>query len=54
MSENKLVYSTDSLEHKMNFDEKEKNFDTLGMYQDKDGTYCIKEELMWNGEFDEM
>lgn len=53
MEENKLVYSTDSEEHKINFEEREEEFDDLGMYQDGSGAWYIKEELMWDGVFDD-
>jgi hypothetical protein len=46
-----VVYSTDSKEHQMNMGEVEEDFSTLGMYQDKEGVWQIKEELMWDGEF---
>lgn len=48
MSKEKLnmVYSTDSEEHKMNIGEVEEEFDPIGMYQDENGVWCIKEELM--------
>lgn len=46
-----MVYSTDSEEHRNNIDEDRDTFNRLGMYQDKNGMLCIKEELMWDGEY---
>lgn len=54
MSSDKLnvVYSTDTEEHKMNFNEEEE-FNTLGMYQDENGVWQIKEELMCSAYIEE-
>lgn len=37
-----VVYSTDSEEHRMNIGEPEEEFNTVGMYRDKNGVWCIK------------
>lgn len=49
-----FVYSTDSEGHKFNIGEDvEEGLNTLGLIQNKDGSWEIDESLMWNGEFDE-